>query len=157
MISSMAKIILVKNIRGIGRMGDIKNVADGYARNFLVAKGLARLALADAEKISAELRKQMDQTTALEHEEATKLANAVNDAVVTLAERATEQGTLFAAVNREEIAKELKRTTGYRIDPAMIQLHEHAIKSVGEHIVELVCAPDVRAKIKVVIQARSAR
>ena len=152
----MAKVILLKNVRGIGSMGDIKNVADGYARNFLVAKGLARLATADAEKISEGLRKQMDHVTALEHAEAMKLADAVNNSAVTLAERATEQGTLFAAVNREEIAKELKRTTGYRIDPAMIQLHEHAIKSVGEHIVELVCAPDVRAKIKVIVQARSA-
>src|SRR5687767_6123416 len=150
MISNM-KVILLKNVKGIGRIGDIKNVADGYGRNFLVAQKLARPANADAEQVSTELKKHLDEATALEVAEAQSIAQKLAGLTLTLAERANNNGTLFAAVSRPEIARELKHATGYSIDPQAITLSEHSIKTIGEHPIKIVLTNGVEAEIKVLV------
>lgn len=147
------KVILLANVRGIGTIGDIKNVADGYGRNFLLKKGLARLATAEAERHSQELSTRLDTSTDLLHAQAQEAAKVIDGVTLTLRARANENGTLFAAVSKGEVARALKKETGYEIEPEMLQLHEHALKMIGVHELEIVLDATTRAVIRVTIES----
>ena len=144
------KVILLDNIRAVGKVGDIKDVRDGYARNFLFPRNLARLAcdgvVRDVEQIKAKKLAAYE----LAQQEAQVVAEKLNDATIELTGAANEQGTLFAAIEREQLAEALSEKAGAKIDPQHIVVTE-PIKAVGEHTVTAELTDDVSVDVRVSI------
>ncbi|MEK7525657.1 MAG: 50S ribosomal protein L9 [Patescibacteria group bacterium] len=151
------KVIFLKNIRGVGQIGDIKEIADGYARNYLLPHGMAKAASANSVKEAENLKKKLSEQTKIEEAQAKEIADKLKDVVLELSEKANSSGKLFAAVGRKEIAEALKKSTGYEVAEDAIHIHEHAIKTVGEHEVEIKFTNEVSATIKVNITAKEGR
>ena len=151
------KVIFLKNIRGVGQIGDVKDIADGYARNFLLPHGMAKAAGLNSTKEVENLKKKLGEQTKIEDARAREIADKLKDVVLELSERANALGKLFAAVGRKELAEALKKSTGYELAEDSIYIHEHAIKTVGEHEVEIKLTNEVSVTVKVNITAKEGR
>ena len=148
------KVIIIQNIKGLGQMGDIKNVADGYARNFLFPRKMAKLATNAALKEVDSLKKKLETTQKLEGENAARLAKQLKDVVLEFTRKATKTGKIYSAVTKEDIAEMLTKQSGLKIEPNSVNLDGHDgghIKQLGEHVVKIELAPDVTAEVKVKI------
>lgn len=127
----MVKVIFLENVEN-NKVGDVKNVPDGYARNFLLKKGLAVLATEEEiEKIEARLEKIKKEEES-KVETAEKLAEKLGGTKVKLEMQAGEEGKLFGSVTNRDVAEKLSEM-GYEIDKANIEFPE-TIKEKGEHI-----------------------
>lgn len=145
------KVILLQNIKSFGKMGDVKNVADGYARNFLFPRKIAKLATDAALKDVNSLKKKLEKTQKLEKENAVKLTEQLKDVVLEFIKKATKTGKLYSAVTKEDIAEALAKQSGFNIESDSVHLEEHDghIKQLGEHLVKVELAPEVVAEIKI--------
>jgi len=146
------KVIILQNIKGIGQIGDVKSVSDGYARNFLFPKKLAKLATDTALKEVDSLKKKQEAIQGLEKENTNKLAEQLKDVVLEFTRKATKTGKIYSAVTKEDIAEILTKKSGLTVEPNSINLEGHEgdhIKQLGEHIVKVELAPDVTAEVKV--------
>jgi len=141
------KVILIDEIRGLGTRGDVVNVKDGYARNFLIPKKLAREATPGNLKSVEQERKKWDLLAAKEKEVAQKSADRVKGMKVTIEKRVGDAGQLFGSVTANEIADALE-AKGIEVDKRRIEL-AHPIKALGTHDVEVRLHRDVNAHIQV--------
>lgn len=141
------KVILTEEIRGLGTRGDVVNVKDGYARNYLLPKNLAREATAGNLKTIEQERKKWAQLAQQEKASAEKAASSVQGMKITVKKRVGENGQLFGSVTANEIADALE-AKGIEVDKRRIEL-AHAIKSVGTHDVEVRLHREVTAHIQV--------
>ena len=143
------KIVLLQDVKGTGKKGEIKEVSDGYAKNFLLKKGMAKVA--DNSALAENKTKQ----SADAFHKATEIANAKQIALklkgksVTLAIKCGENGKTFGSVTSKEIAEELVKL-GFEIDKKKIELKE-TIKTVGNFTVTLKLFEGVVAKLKLEI------
>lgn len=149
------KVLLCEDVQDLGWLGDVVEVKDGYARNYLLPEGIATVpteanikALAGAKAKRAEERK-------LTFEKLGQVAEAVEGAEAVLAAKANELGHLFGSVTERDIAANL-REQGFEITDDMVQLSEH-IKEVGTHEVALRIAPDLTTNISVVVVSEDAK
>lgn len=145
------RVIFLQNIKGVAQIGDIRNVSDGYARNFLLPKNLAKPATAEAEKQAEILKKKQESEDLTNKESAAGLAKTLEGFVLELAEDANEEGHLYGSVNAKRIAEELAKNK-IKIKEDLINMPE-PIKTVGEHEVELELHPEVKVKIKIRVSA----
>jgi len=145
------KLILKENIENLGQIGDIVKVAPGYARNYLLPKGLAIEATAKNAKALDHAKRQMAYKKNKALESAKNLAEKLSAVNVTLSHKAGEEGKLFGSVTTMEIAEFLK-AQGFDIDRKKIVLPE-AIKQVGEYTLTVKIHPEVSASIKVTVTA----
>ena len=141
------KVILTEEIRGLGSRGDIVNVKDGYARNFLLPKNLAREATAGNLKGIEQERKKWAQLADQERASAQKAADSVKGTKVTIQKRVGENGHLFGSVTANEIADALE-ARGIEVDKRRIELAQ-PIKSAGLHEVDVRLHREVTAHIQV--------
>lgn len=141
------------NIKGVGQVGDIKAVSDGYARNLLLPRGLAKRATPGVLKEAAALKTRKVQFLVLAHQEAVELAKKIAGATVQLIGRASEKGTLFSAITPTQIAEVISATVGTAVPASAVIADEH-LKTVGDHTVHLRLAEDVTADITVTIAAQ---
>lgn len=147
------KIILLQNIKGFGKIGDVKNVSDGHARNFLLPKKLAKIASENALKEIGTLTQQREVMDLKDKESAEKAVAVLATANIEFKKKASQTGTLFSSVTKHEIAVELTKFTGMKIDADMIDLGgqgEH-IKHIGEHVITLDLEhfkPEVKISVK---------
>jgi len=149
------KVIFLKDVGGVGRRGEVKDVADGYALNSLIPRGLAQQATKET-VATAHKRQEAEQVRAHDRQEQTKAAlRELNHKRVVIRERANEQGHLFKKIKKEDIADQLSRDSSADIEPDMITMAEKYIKETGEHVVR-VTAEGTEAVITVVIEAASA-
>ena len=146
------KIILLDNIKGVGRMGDVKSIADGYGRNFLLARGLAKIATDGAMKEVEALKKRAEAVEKIQSEKAAEIAVSLKDIIVEIVRKASDKGTLFDGIEKKDIAKALTEKVNHRIEAEMIRLEE-PIKHTGKHTVGLELAPDVASQIVVEVKA----
>ena len=126
------KIILLRDIKNIGRKYEVKEVNDGFARNGLIAKGSALPATPDnMGRMRAEMDKVVNEAKAKKQliEQGLK---ELNNLTVTLSGKNNADGHLFAAIHTLEIAREIEKVAGIKIEPSWIEL-AHPIKTVGEH------------------------
>ena len=126
------RVIFLQDVSGVGRKYDVRDVADGYARNFLLPRKFAVLASPAAEKRFALDRTRSETSRAVQTELLTQNLRALDGAKVELAARANDRGHLFAAVGPEEIAAAVGAAHRVEIPPELIEL-EKPIKAVGEH------------------------
>lgn len=144
------KVILTEEIRGLGERGDIVSVKDGYARNFLLPKSLAREATPGNLKAIEHERKKWALLAQQEKAAAQKAADAVKGVKVQIQKRVGEHGQLFGSVTANEIADALVGR-GIEVDKRRIEL-AHPIKTLGVHDVEVRLHRDVNAHIQVEVQ-----
>ena len=145
------KVILLDNIKGYGQIGDVKNVSDGYGRNFLIPKGKAKLATPNSLKEVDNLKKKLSIMQEVEKETTLKVAEQLKDLTVEITRKATKTGKLFASIGKDDIVKEIKKTSGIQLQEEMIG-HPEPIKHIGEHLVDINLAPKVTAQIKITVK-----
>ncbi len=141
------KVILIDEVRGLGGRGDVVTVRDGYARNYLLPKQLAREATAGNLKAAEMERKKWASLTQQEKDVAHKAAGQLEGVAVIVHKRVGETGTLFGSVTAAEIAEALA-TRGFEFDKRRIELGQ-AIKSLGAHEVEVHLHREVSARLRV--------
>jgi large subunit ribosomal protein L9 len=148
------KIILLDNIKGVGQVGDIKEVSDGYARNFLLPRGLGKPVTDGVIKDVAGLKIKKLEMQALEHAQSVELAAKLTGTTVLLQGKANEKGTLFSSISETDIARQLSAQAGAHIPESAITIDGH-IKSIGSHQARIQLAPDVSADITIEVQPLS--
>ncbi|MHC4173665.1 MAG: 50S ribosomal protein L9 [Planctomycetota bacterium] len=131
------KVLLCEDVKKLGWLGDVVEVNDGYARNYLLPQGIAKIATGRAEQRIQESKRQEDA------------AKTVEGAEAVVAAKANEQGVLFGSVTAQQIAANL-REQGFEVADEIVQLPEH-IKQVGTHTVTLKFADDLTASVNVVV------
>lgn len=142
------KVILQADVKGKGKKGDIINVSDGYARNFLLPKGLAIEATKTNMNVAKMKKAAEEHKKSQELEEAKALAEKLSKVTVTIKAKAGENGKLFGSITSKDIADVLKSQHKIEIDRRKLNLDE-AIKSLGTFQVEVKVYPEVSAKIAV--------
>ena len=145
------KVILRNTVEGLGRKGDICEVADGYARNFLIPKGMAERSTAATLKAWEGRREKLQQEAEEKRKQASGLAERMEGLEITLKEKAGEEGQLFGSVNAAKLCAALKEA-GFEVDAAAPRLGE-PIKKTGEYEVDIRVASDARVKVKVTVKA----
>ena len=145
------KVLLCEDVKNVGWLGDIVEVSDGYARNYLLPQGIARMATeANVRALAKEkARRAKDRIKERSHLESA--AEAVNGAEAVVAARANEQGQLFGSVGASDIAENL-RAQGFEVADGVVELAEN-IKHVGTYSVNLSFAGDLTATVSVVVVA----
>ena len=146
------KIVLRTDLDQIGKKGDIVDVADGYARNYLVPKGLAFKATPGVEAQATAMRRGRDVRDASDRAAAEAVAKSLVAKVVTITARAGAEGKLFGSVTTTEVAEAVATQTGIEIDRRKLHLDE-PIKSLGQHLVPAKLHADVEFPITVDIVA----
>lgn len=145
------KVILIKPVTGVGVPGVIKDVADGYARNFLFPQGLAELATPQKLK-ELKVKQQAKEKVVTEKKgQFEKVLSKLDKVKMVFKRKATKTGKLFAAVSNKDVAEELTKILKTDIEVEMIGV-EQPIKSIGEHVVDLMLAPELQGKFKVIVE-----
>jgi len=142
------KIILQKEVDKLGVPGDVVTVADGYARNYLLPRGMAIQATKGAVKHSDSLRRAHDQRVGKAIAEAQAVADKIAAAPLRLEHQAGEEGRLFGSITAAELADEIARVSGVTVDRRDIHLDE-PIRSVGSHEFHVRLHPEVNAALTV--------
>lgn len=144
------KVVLLQDVKGTGKKGELVNVSDGYARNFLFPRKLAKEADAAAlnEIKNAEESKRFKIET--ETAAAKAMADKLSDQVITMTAKAGKGGRLFGSVTSKEIAGELKKKFGLDIDKRKVVL-DTDIKAFGTYNCEVKLYTGVSAKVKVMV------
>jgi large subunit ribosomal protein L9 len=145
------RVILKAEVRGLGRTGEIKDVADGYARNYLLPKGLAIEATGSELRNLAQERQSEKTKKDRTHQDAEDLARRLGEITLVFKLKAGEQGKTFGSVTAKEVADALGKEAKAGIDKTKIVLHE-PLRSLGIHKVEVRLLSDVRAKVTVAIE-----
>ncbi|MGI9118301.1 MAG: 50S ribosomal protein L9 [Minisyncoccia bacterium] len=142
------KVLFLQNVKNLGRVGEVKDVNEGYARNFLFPKKLAVLA---TQSVVADVaRKQADHAAKIEHmHEQTRAALGTKPEIL-FTVPANPMGHLFSAIHKKDIALALKEKTHAPINESMVDLDE-PIKAVGEYVVPL-HGEGVKTKVLVVVK-----
>ena len=148
------KVLLCEDINRLGWLGDIVEVNTGYARNYLLPQGLAKVATEGNIRALAKEKAKRAEQRLRERRRIEKAVEAVNGAEAVLAARANEQGILFGSVTETMIAANL-RSQGFEVADEIVKLPEH-IKQVGTHNVTLRFADDLSATVRVVVVAEQA-
>ena len=144
------KVILLADVKGSGKKGDVVDVADGYAKNFLIKKGLAKAATA-SNVHEAEQKKAAQAFHKAEEIKATKaLAESINGKSVIVKIKVSENGKVFGSVTSLHVAESLM-AMGYDIDKKKIKME--ALKTLGSAPAEIRFMEGISAKITVVVEA----
>jgi large subunit ribosomal protein L9 len=142
------KVIFLKDVKGKGKKGEVKNVADGYAHNFLLKKGLA-VEATNANMGQLEGQKKKEKQLAQEElEEAKKLKATLEEITVEMKAKSGEGGRLFGSITSKQIADALKKAHDLKIDKRKIEMND-AIRALGYTNVPVKLHTDVSATLKV--------
>jgi large subunit ribosomal protein L9 len=145
------RVILKREVRGLGRPGDVKDVADGYAQNFLIPKGFAIEATAGELKHLSRERQADKLKKDRAHADAEELAKRLATITLMFRLKAGKDGKTFGSVTNKDIAESLKKEHGVDVDRAKITLTE-PLRTLGAHTVEVRLAPDIRARVMVAVE-----
>lgn len=146
------KIVLRSDVNQVGKKGDIVDVSDGYARNFLVPKGLAFKATPGVEAQATAMRRGRDLRDASDRSAAEEVARALVPKVITLSARAGADGKLFGSITTTDIADAVAAQTGIELNRRKIHLEE-PIKALGQHLVPAKLHAEVEFPITVDVVA----
>lgn len=146
------KLVLLQDVKNIGKKGALVDVADGYARNFLLPKKLATPAtdgvMRSLDKEAADLKAKKIR----EKEQAQELANHLESKPVQLQVRVGENGKFFGSITSSDIVDAVKKQFNHALDKKTLQLKD-PLKALGEHVVPAKLHPDVTAKLRLNLAA----
>ncbi|HKC28186.1 MAG TPA: 50S ribosomal protein L9 [Jatrophihabitans sp.] len=146
------KLILTREVAGLGLAGDVVEVADGYGRNFLVPRGAAIAWTKGADKQIAQIKRARDAREIRDLAHAREIKSDLEKLSVQLSARAGRDGRLFGSITTNDIAGAIKDAGGPTLDRKRIRTDGH-IKSVGSHNVTVDLHPDVVATVPVTVNA----
>jgi large subunit ribosomal protein L9 len=144
------KVILRQDVGSLGEAGTVKNVSDGYARNYLIPKGFAVLATPGELKVLAENEKMRDRKIARQERELQELSDRIATVTLEFEARAGEQGRLFGSVTSGDIAEKLSKAVNHEIDRRKVVLDE-PIRVSGRHKVTVNLVGKLRPEVTVVV------
>lgn len=148
------KVLLTQTVKNVGKPGDIKDVADGYARNYLLPRGLATVANAAAVKQAQSQRAAEHRRDERDHAQNAALGARLAETSVTLRAKTGAQGRLYGAITAADIAAALEQAVGQAIDRRRIELPE-PIRSLGEHKVPVRVAREIVPEITVTVESEA--
>jgi large subunit ribosomal protein L9 len=143
------KVLLIKDVKGLGKAGEIKNAKDGYARNFLIPKGFAKLATPEVIKEWEEEQKRKEAELKKELARLNELKEKIESTPIVIKHKLGANGQLYGAITNKEVAEALKEK-GIEIDKKHIEMKQ--IKSVGEYEVDVKLGHGIHAKLKLIVE-----
>jgi len=143
------KVLLIKDVYKLGRAGDVKKVADGYGRNFLIPQKMAVLATPGAIKTAEHIRSKAAEKRVILNEEMSVVAKALEKVQLAFGARAGETGKLYGSITSQEVVEALQKKTGYSIKRQ--QLDMQPLRSLGEHTIRIRLTMDLIPEIKVTV------
>lgn len=143
------KVMLLKDVYKLGRAGDIKKVADGYGRNFLIPQGLAVLATAGAIKQAEKVRKQAEIRRAELNSELKGLAEQIGGLTLTFAAKAGETGKLYGSITTQDVATAISEQTRYEIKKHQVDMQP--IRNLGEYTAHIRLTMDLVPEVKIIV------
>ena len=146
------QIVLRKDVENLGEAGTVQTVSGGYARNYLIPKGLGVPATPGELKVLAENQRVKDRKIARQEQELQSLADRLNGQRLTFEARSGDQGRLYGSITAGDIAEKLTAAVGQEIDRRKVVLDE-AIRTVGEHSVSVHLVGKLRPQVTVVVSA----
>lgn len=146
------KVLLKHDVSKLGKAGQVKNVADGYARNYLLPQGLAVLATPGAMKQADVLAKAEQMRQAKLAADASAVAEGIKQVTLTFTARSGEGGKLYGSITTQQIADELKRSAGIEVDKRKLELRE-PIRTLGTHKVAVHLATELVPELTVNVVA----
>ncbi len=144
------KVLLIKDVKSLGKAGEIKEVKEGYGQNFLIGKGLAKLATNDVIKQYEANKKKREAEEAAELEALKQAAEKLKNESVKIKHKAGENGALFGAVKKEDIADALN-ALGYKIDKKMVEI-ANPIKETGTFTVAIKLGHGMHPEVTVIVE-----
>ena len=145
------KVLLMKDVFKLGRAGDVKRVADGYGRNFLLPQGLAVLATPGALKQVERIKTQATVQRNALNEELGEVAEQLNGTVLSFTARASETGKLYGSITTQMIADSISEKTGVEINKR--QVFTQPLRSLGEHNIQIRLTVDLVPEVTVLVNS----
>ncbi|NLA34477.1 MAG: 50S ribosomal protein L9 [Actinobacteria bacterium] len=142
------KLVLRENVDGLGKRGDVVDVAPGYARNYLLPNGYAMKATAGTEAQAEAMRRSASIKDAREREQAEEVAKGLVSRTITIKARAGAGGKLFGSITQNEIVAAIAEQAGVDIPRKAVRLDEH-IKQTGDHSVQIRLHHDVEFPVSI--------
>jgi len=140
------KIILNKDVKALGRKGDVVEVAKGYARNYLLPQKLAIVATTNNLKFAEDLQARRELKSQVNNELADSIQTALADAKIVISQNSTDEGTLYAAISEEQIVNAIETFSSFKLEEEQVHTDE-PIKEIGLHLVTIVLGPDTKFDI----------
>jgi large subunit ribosomal protein L9 len=144
------KVLLIKDVYKLGRAGDIKKVADGFGRNFLMPQKLAVLATPGAMKTAEKVRAQADVQRAALNNELKDLADHINGITLTFSVKAGETGKLYGSVTSQDVAAAIQEQTRYEVKRQ--QMDMQPIRELGEYKAHVRLTIDLMPEVKIIVR-----
>ncbi|CAB4604997.1 unannotated protein [freshwater metagenome] len=146
------KLLLRSDVEGVGKKGDLVEVADGFGRNYLLPKGFAILASKGVAAQATSMRRSRDMRDAADRSAAEEIASKLVPAIIAISARAKGEGELFGSVSITEIVEAVTAQTGIELDRHLLEVGE-PIKTTGTHSVSARLHPEVQFQITVEVSA----
>lgn len=146
------RIVMHEQVSGLGNRGDLVEVSDGYARNYLIPKGLARQASHGVEVEAQAMKKAWSARNSREREAAEEVAKSLVSKPITITMRAGGEGKLFGSVTASDIAEAIREQSGVELDRKLIELPD-GIRTLGAHSVTVHPHPEVQFPVTVEVVA----
>jgi len=143
------KIMLVKDVYKLGRAGDIKKVADGYGRNFLIPQGLAVLATEGALKQVQKIKAQAEVRRSSQNNELKGLADQIKDVVLTFAAKAGDTGKLYGSITTQDVASALTEKVRFEVKRQQVDIQP--IRNLGEFVAHIRLTMDLVPEVKIIV------
>ncbi len=145
------EVVLLKDIKRLGKVGDVRTVADGYARNYLIPRGLASPATPGLVREAREHAAVQARRSAHEQAQAQSLAEELSGLTLTFKARAGETGHLYGSITAADIADEIGKLTGKTVDKRKVVLEE-PIRELGTYQVPIRFSAEASANIRVIVE-----
>lgn len=143
------KVLLLKDVYKLGRAGEVKRVADGYGRNYLLPQGLAILATEGALKQAERIRAEAAARRSALNEEMSEIAERIQGLTLTFPARASETGKLYGSITTQMLAEAISRKAGVEISRR--QIDSQPLRSLGEHKVHVRLTVDLIPEVRVIV------
>lgn len=146
------KVILLKDVKGIGRAGELVNAKDGYARNFLFPKGLAKEANDSSLKELKDKKESDKHREAEEKKAAESLAKEISETEIIIKTKVGENNKLFGSITSKDIAELLEKEHGIKVDKRKIDIDGGNIKTAGTTTADIKVYPSIVGKLKISVR-----
>ena len=143
------KVLLLKDVYKLGRAGDVKKVADGYGRNYLLPHGMAVLATPEALNMVGRIREKASVQRSIINKEMDVIAKQIEGLVIAFPARASETGKLYGSITTQMIVDTIKAKKG--VDVARRQIDAQPLRMLGEYKVHIRLTVDLIPEIKVIV------
>lgn len=143
------KVLLIKDVYKLGHAGDIKKVADGYGRNFLLPKGLAVIATAGAIKKADQIREKANANRMILNKEMSGLAEKISSITIAFSSKAGETGKLYGSITTQMIAEAIQEKTDIQVDRHQIDVQP--IRNLGEHKAKVRLTVDLIPEVRIIV------